>query len=582
MSGSVLVEPQRIVLASGPEAAVRFAGLRAREGALTHGQLNILKWIEDAPEAFDTTLGSPMVFPDGTRLADVVESFATLIARYEGLRTVFTLGDQPRQRVLGSGVLPIATYQVEPGTPEPVDRHAVAAELEHLWRPGLACRPEQLPIWVVLAVRDGQVLAGHVRLSHLVVDLQAVTLLGRDFFELLGDPAARVAGPPRHQPVDQAIQESEPRLRRRVDRALRYRRELLRRMPACLYPAPRGTAVAESVAVELRSPAAALALRRQAARTGRSRPSAVLAAVCALLAQRTGSADVVFPTLASNRFERHLHGHIGTLVQTVLTRVEVGTADFDELVRRAWLSVVAASERGIYDVDRRVEIDREVGSERGVHFSFEPLFNSPVVDRADDRPPPTAEQVRAALAATTVSRQSMRRTLTLLRFDLFEYDDVLHLRLWTGDTGRLSADVAESLLRAVERLLVLAADGDLDHTRLAQVLAVPPPPSGPDWSYVDSSWVELPEMQRMLTEVFGAGRARIFPERDGRQLVAYVAASESVATPEQAHAACLAALPGRHTAVAPRHYVLFGAAPHDPTDPAGWHPPLAEGSGRGA
>ncbi|GGM42605.1 hypothetical protein GCM10011608_29080 [Micromonospora sonchi] len=580
MSGSVVLEPRRSGLTSGPDAVVRFAGLRARESALTLGQLNILKWIEDAPDSFDTTLGSALVFPDGTRLADVVDTFAALIARYEGLRTVFDLGDRSRQRVLGSGALPIATYHVGSGGSEPADRDAVAAELERRWAPGLGCGPGHLPIWVVLAMRDGQVLAGHVRLSHLVVDLQGMALLGRDFYEMIGDPATRVPGPPRHQPVDQALQEGEPRLRRRVDRALRYRQGLLYQMPACLYPAPRGTGTGESVAVNLRSPAAALALRRLAARTGRSRPSAVLAAVCALLAQRTGSPDVVFPTLASNRFERHLRDHVGTLVQTVLTRVTVGTANFDEVIRRAWLAVVAASERGMYDVDRRVEIDRRVSSERGIHFSFEPLFNSPMVDRADERPPPTAEQPRSALAATTVSRESMRRTLTLLRFDLREYDDVMDLRLWTGDTSRVSADAVESMLRAVERVLVLAAESDLDHTALARALAVPPPPSGPDWRYDDSSWVELPEMRRMLADTFGPGRTLLLPERDGRQLVAYLVASESVTTPEQAHAACLAALPGRHTALAPRHYVLFRAAPDDPTDPAAWRSPLMEGSGR--
>ncbi|MBF9132799.1 hypothetical protein I0C86_28150, partial [Plantactinospora sp. S1510] len=331
--------------------------------------------------------------------------------------------------------------------------------------------------------------------------------------------------------------------------------------------------------VEMRSAAAALALRRLAARTGRSRPSVVLAAVCALLSQRTGAEDLVFPTLANNRAEQHLQGYIGTLVQTVLTRVEVGTASFDELVRRAWLAVAASSRRGMYDVDRRREIDRQVSSDRGIHFCFEPLFNSPLVDRPDDHEPPAAGPP-VAVAATTLARRPMRRTLTLLRFDLHEYDDVMHLELWTGDTSRVSADAAESMLHALERLLAVAAEGDVDHEQMARTLDLPPLLPGPDLLRVDTSWVELSEMQRLLNDAFGPGRAQIFPEVGGRQLVAYVAASESVATPAQAHTDCMAALPGRHTAMAPRHYVLCQVAPDDPTDPANWRSVVSEGSGR--
>jgi hypothetical protein len=572
--------PPPFTLTPRPAALVRFDGLRAREGALTLGQLNILQWINDAPEPLDATIGNWLVFPDGTRVADVVASFATLVARHEGLRTTFDLGGRQQQRVLAAGEFAIEIYEVGPAEPAPAQRIALATELDRRWRPGAACGPGQLPVWVALAVHRGLVHAGYTHLSHLVVDYLAVEVLGRELAELVGDPATREVGAPRHQPLDQAELEHGQKMRRRVERALRHREKLLRQMPPCLYPAARSDEPAESVAVDMRSAAAALALRRLAARTARSRPSAVLAAVCALLSRATGSPTLVFPTLASNRFERHLHSHIGTLVQAAMARVKVGTASFDELVQRVWLAVVTASEHGMYDVDRRNEIDRRVGLDRGVHLSFEPLFNSPVIDVPDDREPPPAGRLREAMAATSLSREPMRSTLSLIRFDLYDYHDVMHLRLWSGDTSRVSVDAAEGMLRALERLLVAAAGGDLDHQQMTRALDLEPLPYGPDWLPVDSGWVELAEVQRLLDEALAPARVQIFAELDGRQLVAYVAASESLRTPEQAHARCMAALPGRHTAMAPRHYVLCGIAPDDPTDLAGWQSVVGEGPGR--
>lgn len=569
-----------ITLTPTPATVVRFEDLPTRTGPLTLGQLNILRWISDAPESFDTTLGHQFTFPDGVQLADVLASISVLLARHEGLRTVFAAGDPPRQRVLSAGSLELATYDVGPVAPGPDQREQIATELSRRWRPGSACGPTQLPWWIALAVGQGQVYAGSVRFSHLVVDEQAVEVLRREFAELIGGPATlRVPGPARLQPVDQAEREAGQRLRARADRALRYRDKLLRQMPPCLYPAPHTDTPGESVAVDLHSEAAAFALRRLAARTGRNRPSAMLAAVCALLHHRTGEPRLVFPTLASNRFDPALRDYVGTLVQIAFARIDVASASFDDLVRRAWLAVVAASERGMYDVARSAEIDRLVGLERGLHFAFEPLFNSPIIDTADEREPPPMQQVSDALATTTLTRHAMRRTHTMLRFDLYDYHDVVHLRLWSGDTGRLPVEAAEALLLALERLLVAAADSDLEPPQMARVLGLAALTPGPDWLRVDSCWVELSEVQRLLDDALAPAQAQIFPVVDGRPLVAYVA-GDAVRTPQEAHARCMAALPSRHTAIAPRYYILCDTAPENPTDLAGWRSVRDEGSGR--
>ena len=241
---------------------------------------------------------------------------------------------------------------------------------------------------------------------------------------------------------------------------------------------------------------------------------------------------------------------------------------------------MAASERGMYDVARSSEIDRRIAHERGVHFAFEPLFNSPVVDSPDDRELPSSNHVREARTATTVSRTPMRRTYATVRFDLYEYHDVVHLRLWSGDTRRIPAETAETLLLALERLLVAASEGDLDQMAMSRALGLTPFAGGPDWLRVDGCWVQVSEVQRLLDEALAPAPAKVFPAVNGRELVGYVAMTDAVRTPEQAHARCLSVLPDRPTAMTPRYYVLCETAPDDLDDPSAWRSVCAEGTGR--
>jgi hypothetical protein len=74
--------------------------------------------------------------------------------------------------------------------------------------------------------------------------------------------------------------------------------------------------------------------------------------------------------------------------------------------------------------------------------------------------------------------------------------------------------------------------------------------------------------------------AHVFASAGGRPLVAYLAATSAVRTPEQAHARCMAALADHPTAITPRFYVICRTALSDPADPAAWPAPLAAGTGR--
>jgi hypothetical protein len=439
------------------------------------------------------------------------------------------------------------------------------------------------PMRVAVAVEDERVIACAAEFSHMAVDYQALEIVRREFAEMVRDRSARRHGEPRHQPLDQAELEATPAARHQAAATLCYWQDQLERMPRHLYTTSSAEPTGESLSVELSSVAAAMAVRWVAARTRASRSSIVLAAICAVLAQRTGHQELVFPMLSGNRFERHLSRHVGTLAQACVATVEVSRGSFDALVAQTWTSVIEACRYGRYDAFDRVAAGERIGHERGLCFSYEPLFNSLV---AESWSAFTAgvecrlEQVSATLRQTELRWRPMPSLQTPIRFDLIQIEGTVRLDLWSADAGQVPRTELESLLLAVERLLVAAADSDLDAGRVREVIGLDPISHGPNWTLVDSCWVDLAEAQRLLDEALAPATARLFPSVGGQPLVAYVVATESVSTPEQAHARCMAALPNHPNALTPRHYVLCGTTPHDPASLAAWHSVLSAGTGR--
>jgi hypothetical protein len=113
------------------------------------------------------------------------------------------------------------------------------------------------------------------------------------------------------------------------------------------------------------------------------------------------------------------------------------------------------------------------------------------------------------------------------------------------------------------------------------VIGLEPLTGIPDRILVDSCWVDVADVQRLVEDAVAPAVARVFATAGGRPLVACLAATEAVRTPEEAHARCLAALDRHPAAITPRHYVICAAAPSDPDDPAAWPARNVRGSGAG-
>jgi hypothetical protein len=563
---------------------VQFTGARGGEGPLTFGQLDVYTWMRSAPGHPFATLCVELPVAAMVTVDDVAGAVAALIARHEALRTTWVPGEQPRQRVAASGVQLLEACSLGEGQWGPADRPAVAGALIRWLRE--AADPWQRPVRIAVAIAPDagdRVIACAAALTHLAVDHGAIEVLRRDFAGLLADPGQRQAGRPGHQPLDQAELEATPAEQHKGKAALDYLREQFRRMPRCLYAVPGARLSGESLAVELSSATAAMAVQRVAARTRTSRPAIVLAAICAVIARRANHPELVLPLVSGNRSERHLVNYVGALSQDAIATIEIAGRSFDELVQHSKMRVAEASQHARYDTARRGAVDGLIGHERGLRFNYDPFFSDLVpaswpglTAGTGDQP----EETDLALARTELRWRPMPVNGTPLRFSLHQVDGCLRLDAWSGDTGLLPRAELESVLLAVERLLGAAAHGDLASGQLPALIALEPIAGPPERILVDRCWVEVADVRRLVDEALAPAVAHVFATAGGHPLVARLTATDAVSTPEQAHARCMAALPRHPTAITPRHYVICPAAPPDPASPTAWPPPLATGTGR--
>src|ERR1700677_709967 len=511
---------RRVLLTPMRSIPVEFAGGRAGEGPLTLGQLNMYLWLSRVPDHTHAILRVELPVPAVVSVEDVAEATGVLIARHESLRTTYVPCEQPRQRVAAAGVQLLEVCSLGAGQWGPQDRPAVAEALVQWLRQ--SPDPERCPVRVVVAIAPeagDRVIACAAAFSHLAVDHSAIEILKGDFAGLLGDPARRQAGRPAHEPLDQAELEATPAEQRRAGAALDYLREQSWRIPRCLYALPGARTSGESLAVELSSVAAAMAVRRVAARTRTSRPSIVLAAICAVVARRTGYRELVFPLVSSNRFERHLVNYVGCLAQTSLAAVEVAGRSFDELAGHTWTAVMQASRHGRHDTIKQAVMDQLVEHERGLLVpSADPWFNNLVPESWSGLAAGVgfqSEEIEVALARTELRWRPLPVSALPIRFRLKQIDGCVRLDMWSGDAGLVPRAELESVLLAVERLLVAAALGDLPGGRMPGLIGLEPLAGTPHRILVDHCWVDVTGVQRLVDDALAPAVAYVFASAGG-------------------------------------------------------------------
>ena len=583
-----------------PPLQVPFSGERAGDGPLTLGQISTLGWVTNV-SFYTRMIEWPLALPAGITLADVGAALAVLLARHESLRTCYpepAAGGERCQRVLRSGEATVDVYEC---ADDAVETAALTVELTRRLRAREFDVTTDLPVRMAVATSRGVPQAAVLLYSHMAVDFASMALIDRQFGQLASGAEPREPGPLGHQPLDQAAEERSPRGRRRAAAALRSWEAHLRAMPQCLYAVPSADPAHSGGFASgwLWSPAAALALPHIVARTGASPQLAVFATLCVVLARRTGHDGCTMPAPASNRYQERLRGYVGTLAQDCIMSVDVRADGLDEVVRRAAAATLRSNRNGLVEIAGLDRVIHQVERDRGMVYARYCVFNDLSVYLEDPaarpgRPAGDPAEARRLLPSSRFGFFAPPPVEELLLFMLHQVEGEMILGAITRDANRVPRTEIETLLHAVELLLVEAASGDVDLSWVAEITGIQPVERGPGWLRTGGSWVDLAEVQRLLADAL-PGPARVFavPGPDGQpELAAWLAAGPDLRTPEQAHEACLRVLtsgqglepPGgiRYTAMTPARYVVCTVAPAGQDDLAAWRrqPVLADGSGR--
>lgn len=81
--------------------------------------------------------------------------------------------------------------------------------------------------------------------------------------------------------------------------------------------------------------------------------------------------------------------------------------------------------------------------------------------------------------------------------------------------------------------MIAAGSADLGARGIRDSIPLSPVQRGPGWLLVDGCWIEVAEVQRLLDDSLPSTGARIFAEVDGLPLVAHLARTEAIRTPNR-------------------------------------------------
>jgi hypothetical protein len=433
---------------------VPFQGDGAGVGELTWGQQSV--WQNMQRTGATMNIGETTVLPAGTTMDDIVATLRFIVSRHQALRTRlrFVPGGQPQQVVSGSGEVALEVVDVAPDG----DADAAAEELR--------CRYEVTPFdyageWPVrmgVVRRAGELTHVVVLYCHLAVDGFGIDALVRDlahFDRSTGRATAPVAG---LTPLELAARQRTRAALRQSEKSLRYWENLLRAIPVQRLGTSADPRQPRFWNLTFRSPAMRLAMRAIAHRTRCGVGYVLLAAYAVALARCTGRSPSVAQLLVNNRFRPGCADSASQLAQLSLCVIDVADVTVDEAVARTWTAATNAYLHGYFDTLALYDLLAGIGRERG-----EIEISCIVNDRSNQRgvqpsgPPPTQEQLRAALPLTT--SWWARKTDTFdatLNVTVDSVPGAVELSI-CADTGRLGPAEIEALAAEMEAVTVEAA-----------------------------------------------------------------------------------------------------------------------------
>ncbi|MDI1464731.1 hypothetical protein QEZ54_27550 [Catellatospora sp. KI3] len=456
-----------------PTVAVR--GAPGAAAPLTWGQYAIWAAIgRTAPNDHYFNLTRVLTPPDRCRPLDpdtALDRIGTALSRHPALRTrIVPAGTAPGRAPAGtdrSAVPPGSAVQQEIVAEADVAVRTVAAADEATAGSAATDLVEELaatafdygteaPVRVGLVLVDGAVARVVLALCHLATDGHGADILLRDLrLALLGR-----TGPPPGDPGTVVAEETSAAGRDRSDGVVDTWRDAYRALPPSMFPTPR----AEPQPVRwwvgrLTSPALGLAAAALAARHRTSVSSVLLAATAAMVSADGAGDRAAVLTIVGNRFDPSRRDLVATLSQEGLFTLDTSAADFADLLRPAWRESLRAYRSGYYDQLALDAALAQVSAERGEQVHPMCCFNDMRLVDLPPGPAPTAEQVRAARAAT-VFTWAAPQPLVGCRFcaHVTAAGPALTYQV-TGDTRYLPPQRLRAFALGLEELVVAAVAG---------------------------------------------------------------------------------------------------------------------------
>ncbi len=346
-------------------------------------------------------IGGVMPLPEGTPVEEIAAVLQFAVSRHQALRTTLQVdndrppGVLPRQTVDESGETILHIVDID----ETDDPAAIAEELRSRYETTAFDYANEWPVRMGVVRSAGALTHLVVQYSHLAVDGLGIDAIARDLAHRdpqTNRPTAPVSGT---QPLQIAQAQASPAGRRQSDKALRYWENQLATVPAQRFTPSDDPREPRFWEIFCYSPAMHLAMRSISARTAAHTSHVLLAAYAVAIARVTRRTPSVAQLVVSNRFRPGFADAVTQLSQTGICVIDVADCVFDDVVARAWKASAGASLHGYYDGDAHQQLLDDIARRRGEKIDLSCFVNDRRIV-APDEPPPTEDELRAALPRT--------------------------------------------------------------------------------------------------------------------------------------------------------------------------------------
>ena len=434
---------------AGEPVPVRFRGSGAGVDVLSWGQQEYWQMMQDGW----LPIGAVTPLPPGTTVEDAAGDLAFVMGSYPSMRTRLRFDpDGPKQVVSQSGEVGLEVVEA----PVDADPAQVAEQVRKRYWDRDYDFVGEWPVRMAVVRHRGALTHRVWVMCHLVTDGGGAPVILRELAarDASGSRAARTA-------LEQAAWQRSPAGQRQSESALRWWGRVLREVPARRFPARPATAYPRFWQAAFRSPAAGLAVRVVAARTGLESSSVLLGCLAVSLARVTGQRLVVFRPDVSNRFRPGLGSTVSPVVQFGLCRVDVPDGTVDQALALARRRAMTAYKYAYYDPARLAGLREQVAAERGEPVDAGCLFNDRRRRPAGEAgPPPEPAQVRAAGPASSFEWTHRQDAVELPHLALAVNDvpeaEAISMTV-TCDIHYVAPELVEEYVRGIEQVVVAAA-----------------------------------------------------------------------------------------------------------------------------